>query len=95
MRYKLAFNYFKRHKFNHGDIRNFRLGGIVSVYGLSFAAEKFLLAIGSPLSDFWWTVIYGVFAAASLWFWLEDAILDLWEENTFEDEVLEGKIKEK
>lgn len=91
MRYRLALSYLKRHKFDHGDMRNFRLGGLVSVYGLSFAIEKFLLAIGSPLSDAWWTAIYGVMAVASLWFWLEDAILDLWEEHTFEDEVLEGK----
>lgn len=94
MRYKLAWNYLKRHKFDHGDIRNFRLGGIVSLYGIAFAAEKTLLVMGSPLSDFWWMVIYGFFALASLWFWLEDSILDLWEEHTFEDEVLEGKGNE-
>lgn len=86
MKFRLALRYLKRHKFDHDDIRNFRLGGIVSLYGISFAVEKFFLAIGDPVSDFWWMVIYGLLALLSCWFWLEDAILDLWEDHTDEDE---------
>lgn len=87
-KYLLAWRYFCRHSFSKNDKRNLRLGGIVSVYGLSFAVEKLLLGIGYPLADIWWFCIYGAFGLLSTWWWVEDALLDLWEEHTNEDDVL-------
>jgi hypothetical protein len=39
IRYKKALAYVKRHKFTSDEKRNFRLGGVVSAYGISFAVE--------------------------------------------------------
>lgn len=89
--YKRAWRYFRTHSFSHDEKRNLRLGGIVSIYGISFAVEKFLLHNGNPLSDGWWAVIYGTFALISTYWWFEDAIFDLWETHTTEDDELYAK----
>lgn len=89
--HKRAWRYFKAHKFSHDEKRNLRLGAIVSVYGITFAVEKFLLHLGTPLSDGWWAVIYGTCALVSTLWWFEDAILDLWENYTTEDDELYQK----
>jgi hypothetical protein len=86
--YKKAWCYFKTHKFTPDDARNLRLGAIVSMYGISFAVEKFLLMIGSPLPDSWWFLIYGFFAVLATYWWFEDAVFDLWEKYTTEDDEL-------
>lgn len=85
---KKAWRYFRKHKYSKDDIRNLRLGGVVALYGMSFAVEKGLLALGTPLSDLWWFLIYGCFALVSTFWWLEDAILDIWEKHTTEDDEL-------
>jgi hypothetical protein len=86
VRYKKALAYFKRHKMTPDEKRNFRLGGIVSAYGISFAVEKFFLGYRTPYSDKVWCWVYGIFAAISLFWWLEDFIMDLWEQYTEEDD---------
>ena len=85
---KKAWCYFKTHKLSHDDRRNLRLGGIVSLYGISFAVEKGLNFVGMPLSDMWWFLIYGGFALVSAYWWVEDSILDIWERHTTEDDEL-------
>lgn len=87
-KYKRAWAYFKRHTLNHDERRNKRLGAVVSLYGVSFAVEKLLLGLGTPLSDMWWFGIYGSFALISTFWWVEDFILDLWEVHTTEDDEL-------
>jgi len=87
-RYKMAFSYFRRHKFTQNDRRNFRLGGVVSAYGISFAIEKFFLGYMTPLSDKVWFWVYGLFAVICTFWWLEDFLLDIWEENTTEDDEI-------
>lgn len=88
-RLKYACAYLKRHKFNHNDKRNLRLGGVVSAYGISFALEKLFIVLSFPLPDIIWLTFYGLFAILSTIWWVEDALLDLWEENTTEDEQLD------
>lgn len=88
--FKKACKYIRQHKFTRDERRNLRLGGVVSIYGISFAVEKGLLAAGTPISDFWWCVIYGVFALVATLWWAEDAILDIWENHTTEDDELYG-----
>ena len=88
MRYKKAFAYFKRHKFSHDEKRNFRLGGVVSAYGISFAVEKYFLAYRTPYPDEVWFWVYIIFALVSLFWWLEDFVMDLWEQYTTEDDEL-------
>ncbi len=90
-KYTLAWRYFCRHKFRNDDKRNLRLGGVVSVYGISFAVEKLLLTIGYPLSDRCWFVIYGILALLCTWWWIEDSLLDMWEQNTTEDDEIYGE----
>lgn len=85
---KKAWCYFRRHKFSQDDKRNLRLGGIVSLYGISFAVEKGLNTFGMPQSDLFWFVVYGIFALISTFWWFEDAVLDLWEKHTTEDDEL-------
>ena len=87
-KYKRAWRYFRAHKFTPDEKRNLRLGLIVSLYGITFAVEKLLLHLGTPLSDGWWAVIYGTCALFSTVWWFEDAILDLWEQYTTEDDIL-------
>lgn len=92
---KKAWNYFLRHKFSQDDLRNLRLGGIVSIYGISFALEKGLNTFGMPQSDLCWFLVYGVLALLSTYWWFEDAILDLWEKHTTEDdELYAGKTEQ-
>jgi hypothetical protein len=86
VRYKKALAYFKRHKFSPDEKRNFRLGGVVSAYGLSFALEKAMLANGTPWADSTWFIIYGVFAVIATYWWVEDFMFDLWEQYTEEDD---------
>lgn len=81
-RYVIALQYLSRHKYDHGDIRNLRLGAIVSLYGIAFAVEKVVI------HDWLWAIVYGIFAFVSTIFWIEDAILDLWEDHTNEDKLL-------
>jgi hypothetical protein len=88
IRYKKALAYFKRHKFSPDEKRNFRLGGVVSAYGISFAVEKYFLAYRTPFSDKVWFWVYIIFALFSLFWWLEDFIMDLWEQYTTEDDEL-------
>jgi len=85
---KKAWSYFLQHRFSHDDRRNLRLGGIVSLYGISFAVEKGLNAFGMPQTDMCWFIVYGAFALLSSYWWFEDVVLDLWEKNTTEDEEL-------
>ena len=85
---KKAWCYFRQHQFTPDDRRNLRLGGIVSLYGISFAVEKGLNNLGLPLSDLCWFFIYGSFALLSTYWWAEDSILDLWEKYTTEDDEL-------
>lgn len=87
-KYILAWRFLRRHKMNHDERRNIRLGGVVSVYGISFSIEKLLLWAGTPLSDGWWCIIYGCLAIICTAWWLEDIVLDMWEHHTTEDEIL-------
>lgn len=79
MTFRKAAAFCWNHKLTADEKRNFRLGGLLSLYGTSFAVEKFLLAIGSPLSDTWWCVIYGACALLATVWWLEDYVMDVWE----------------
>jgi hypothetical protein len=88
MKYKLAWRYFWTHKFDPDDKRNLRLGGVVSAYGISFAMEKLFLAMAYPLPDLVWFIVYGLFALLATFWWLEDILLDFWEENTTEDDEI-------
>jgi hypothetical protein len=83
-----AWCYFRRHQFSPDEKRNLRLGGIVSLYGISFAVEKGLNTFGMPQSDLCWFVVYGLFAVVSTYWWFEDVVLDLWEKHTTEDDEL-------
>lgn len=88
IKYKLAWRYFKNHKFTQDEKRNLRLGGVVSVYGFAFAAEKLFIIAGNQLNDYWWFAIYGICAALSFYWWFEDLIFDIWEKYTTEDDEL-------
>ena len=89
IRLRLALRYFLRHKMTRDDKRNFRLGGIVSLYGISFAVEKMLIVLGKPLSDEVWFLTYLGLSLLSVWLWFEDSVLDLWEKHTEEDDELD------
>lgn len=91
-KYLLAYRFFRRHSLSQDEKRNLRLGGVVSIYGISFAVEKLCIVIGHPLADFWWFVIYGTLALISLIWWIEDIILDMWEHHTTEDDELYGSM---
>ncbi|MES2387179.1 MAG: hypothetical protein V4543_04190 [Bacteroidota bacterium] len=90
-KHKNAWNYFKNHKFTHDDKRNIRLGAIVSLYGVSFSIEKLMSYLNRDLSDGWWFIIYGVFALLSCFWWVEDALLDIYEANDAKDNYLKAK----
>jgi hypothetical protein len=90
-KYKRAWRYCKNHKFTHDEKRNMRLGALVSVYGISFAVEKYFLGFDTPVSDKVWCIVYGVFAVLATYWWFEDAVLDLWEKYTTEDDEMYAK----
>ena len=92
IRYKKALAHFKRHKFSSDEKRNFRLGGVVSAYGISFAVEKYFLAYRTPYPDEVWFWVYIIFALVSLFWWLEDFVMDLWEQYTTEDDELYTQV---
>lgn len=74
--------FLRSYTFTPDDKRNFRLGLIMSVYGMAFAAEKAFIVFYEPVSDTAWLIVYGALASLATYWWLEDFIMDLWEKAT-------------
>lgn len=74
-----AFHFIMKMGLTADDKRNLRLGGIVSVYGISFAIEKWFIVIGRAQPDWEWLLIYGGLAILCTYWWIDDFIRDLWE----------------
>lgn len=84
-----SFDYFleliKYKKLTKDHKRNFVVLMVACILNFSFAAEKFFLAIGNPISDLTWMIVYGGLGSYLAFLAFSDYVQDLREDKDNDD----------